>query len=381
VGLFTSARLSRTLDSRLDTLSSQFLQDRPGCLAIFFRVVPSHLGDVHSLLRAVSLALSGRYIRLDNETLEEPMQNESSVSGTWRALSSESASAIEKVGATVVAVHARRRIPASGVHWRPGIVVTADHALERDEEISVTLPDGRTTVGTLAGRDPSTDVAILKIESGNLPVPEVGNITTLKVGQWVLAAGRTSEGGARASLALVGVVGPAWRTWRGGVLDHTVRLDRNLHPNLSGGPTVDDQGRLLGINTSGFSRYTAVVIPASTVERVATELEKKGRIGRGYLGVGMQPVRLPRKFRELSKAGSETGIIIMRVEPESPAERAGLTLGDVLMALDETPVRDVDDVQACLTGEHIGKPVKASIIRGGALAEVVIVVGERPLAN
>ena len=309
------------------------------------------------------------------------MQNESSVSGTWRALSSESASAIEKVGATVVAVHARRRIPASGVHWRPGIVVTADHALERDEEISVTLPDGRTTVGTLAGRDHSTDVAILKIESVDLPVPEIGDITTLKVGQWVLAAGRTSEGGARASLALVGVVGPAWRTWRGGVLDHTVRLDRNLHPNLSGGPTVDDQGRLLGINTSGFSRYTAVVIPASTVERVATELEKKGRIGRGYLGVGMQPVRLPRKFRELSKAGSETGIMIMRVEPESPAERAGLTLGDVLIALDETSVRDIDDVQAYLTGEHIGKSVKASIIRGGALAEVVIVVGERPLAN
>jgi S1-C subfamily serine protease len=123
------------------------------------------------------------------------------------------------------------------------------------------------------------------------------------------------------------------------------------------------------------------VIPASTVERVATELEKKGRIGRGYLGVGMQPVRLPRKFRELSKAGSETGVIIMRVEPESPAERAGLTLGDVLIALDETPMRDVDDVQAYLTSEHIGKSVKASIIRGGALAEVVIVVSERPLSN
>jgi S1-C subfamily serine protease len=309
------------------------------------------------------------------------MQNESSVSGTWRALSSAAASAIEKGGAAVVAVHARRRIPASGVHWRPGIVVTAEHTLERDEEIGVTLPDGRTAVGTLAGRDPSTDVAILRIESVDLPVPEIGDITTLKVGHWVLAAGRTSEGGSRASLALVGVVGPAWRTWRGGVLDHTVRLDRNLHPNLSGGPTVDDQGRILGINTSGLSRYAAVVIPASTVERVAKELEKKGRIGRGYLGVGMQPVRLPRNLRELSKVGSETGVMIMRVEPESPAERAGVTLGDVLVALDETPVRDVDDVQACLTSEHIGKPVKASIIRGGALAEVVIAVGERPVAN
>jgi S1-C subfamily serine protease len=309
------------------------------------------------------------------------MQNESSVSGTWRALSSESASAIEKVGATVVTVHARRRIPASGVHWRRGIVVTAEHTLERDEDITVTLPDGGTVVGELSGRDPSTDLAILKIERLDLAVPELGEIRTLEVGHWVLATGRTSEGGSRASLALVGVVGPAWRTWKGGLLDRTVRLDRNLHPNLSGGPTVDDHGRVLGINTSALSRYAAVVIPSSTVERVTTELERKGHIRHGYLGVGMQPVRLPRNFRELLKVSSETGIMIMRVEPESPAERAGILLGDVLIALDETSVRDIDDVQAYLAGEHIGKPVKASIIRGGGLAEVVIAVGERPVAS
>ena len=309
------------------------------------------------------------------------MQHESSVSGTWRALSNESASAIEKAGRAVVAVHARRRIPASGVHWRPGIVVTADHTLERDEEITVTLPDGRTAAATLAGRDPTTDLAILKLEGLDLPVAEIGDIAALKVGHWVLAAGRTSEGGSRASLALVGVVGPAWRTWRGGQLDHTVRLDRRLHPNLSGGPAVDDQGRVLGINTSALSRYAAVVIPASTVERVSAELEKKGHIGRGYLGVGMQPVRLPRKLRESLKLASETGIMIVGVEPESPAEKAGVTLGDVLVALDASPIRDIDDVQAYLAGERIGKPVKASIIRGGRLVEVVIAVGERPAAN
>ncbi len=131
------------------------------------------------------------------------MQHESSVSGTWRALSNESASAIEKAGRAVVAVHARRRIPASGVHWRPGIVVTADHTLERDEEITITLPDGRTAAATLAGRDPTTDLAILKLEGLDLQVAEIGDIAALKVGHWVLAAGRTSEGGSRASLALV----------------------------------------------------------------------------------------------------------------------------------------------------------------------------------
>lgn len=309
------------------------------------------------------------------------MQNESSVPSIWRALSNESASVIEKAGSAVVAVHARRRIPASGVHWRPGIVVTAAHTLERDEEITVTLPGGRTAGATLAGRDPSTDLAILKLEGPNLPVAELGDITTLKVGHWVLAAGRTSEGGSRASLALVGVVGPAWRTWGGGLLDHTVRLDRNLHPNFSGGPSVDHQGRILGINTSALSRYAAVVIPASTVERVAEELEQKGHIGRGYLGLAMQPVRLPRKLRESLSLSSDTGIMIMRVEPEGPAETAGVMLGDVLVALDASPVRDIDDVQHCLSGDRIGKPIKASLIRGGTLVELVVAVSERPAAS
>jgi serine protease DegQ len=332
-------------------------------------------------LAIAKLALFGRHIRQDNESLEEQMQKKPSLSGMWQALSGEAAIAIEKAGATVVAVHARRRIPASGVHWRPGIIVTAEHALERDEEIKITLPDGRTSVGAVAGRDASTDLAIVKIDEAGLPTPEIGDITALKVGNFVLVAGRTSEGGSRASLALVGVVGPAWQTWKGGQLDHTLRLDRNLHPNLSGGPVVDDQGRVLGINTSAFSRFAAVVIPTLTVERVATELEKKGHIEHGYLGVGMQPVRLPLKYRELVKAGSDAGIMIMRVEPGSPAESAGVTLGDVLVALDETPVRDTDDLQAYLASERIDKSVKASIIRGGALTEVVIIVGRRPLAN
>jgi S1-C subfamily serine protease len=310
------------------------------------------------------------------------MQQELSSTGVWGALSSESASVIEKVGGAVVAVHGRRRIPSSGVHWRPGIVVTSDQALERDEEITVTLPDGRSVAATLAGRDPSTDIAILKLESSqsessNLALPDFADLSTLRVGHWVLVAGRTSEGGARASLALVGVVGPAWRTWRGGTLDATVRLDRNLHPNFAGGPVIDHQGRVLGISTPALSRYGAVVIPALTVDRVTAELEKKGHVGRGYLGIGMVPVRLPRKLRESAKLASEIGLIVVGVEPDSPAEQAGVILGDVLVALDASPLRDTDDLQAQLTAERIGKAVKASIIRGGAVAEVVITVGER----
>ncbi len=224
------------------------------------------------------------------------MPQESSVSNIWRTLSDEFANAVNHAGASIVTVHARRRIPSSGVHWRTGIIVTADHTIERDEDITVTLPDGRNVPATLAGRDATTDIAILKIDAGNLAVAEKSDAATLKTGNLILAAGRTAEGAVRASSALVGVTGPALRTWQGGQLDLTVRLDRRLHPNLSGGPALDDRGRAFGINTSGLSRLASLVIPASTVERVSSELEKKGHIGRAYLGVGMQPVRLSAKL-------------------------------------------------------------------------------------
>jgi S1-C subfamily serine protease len=309
------------------------------------------------------------------------MSQESSTSNTWRALSNEFASAIDRAGLSVVAVHARRRIPSSGVYWRPGIIVTADHTVEWDEDISVTLPDGRRVPATLAGRDPSTDIAILKFDPGNLAVAEKTDAATVKAGHLLLAAGRTAEGATRAASALVGVTGPAWRTWQGGQLDLTIRLDRRLHPNLSGGPSLDDHGRALGINTSGLSRLASVVIPASTVDRVSAELEKKGHIGRAYLGVGMQPVRLSSKVRESLKLESEIGILIAGVEADGPAEKAGVMIGDVLVAMDGKPINGLRGVQSHLIGGQIGKAVKTSIIRGGAPIEIAITLGERPAAT
>jgi S1-C subfamily serine protease len=313
--------------------------------------------------------------------LEELMRQETSAQGTWQALSNETASALEKAAAAVVAVHGRRRIPSSGVHWRAGIVVTANHTIAREEEIPIVMPAGQNATARLAGRDPSTDLAILKLEGTKLAAPEIGDPAALKPGHWLLVAGRTSEGGSRAGMAVVGVAGPAWRTWRGGVLDLTLRLDRNLHPNLSGGPAVDHQGRVLGIQTGGLSRFAGVVIPAATVERVTRELEKKGHIGRGYLGVGMHAVPLPQAVRDSLKLSNETGIIVVEVEPGSPAEKAGIGLGDVIVALDGHPAQDLDDVLAFLVPDRIGKPLKVSLVRAGKLAEVVVNVGERSAAG
>lgn len=309
------------------------------------------------------------------------MSQDPTVSNTWQSLSSEAASAIEKAGRSVVAVHARRRIPASGVIWRPGIIVTANHAVEYDDEIAVTLPDQTRISATLAGRDPSTDLAILKFSGENAAVATQSDAAALHPGNLVLAAGRTAEGTPRASLAMVAVTGPAWRTSAGGTVDRVLRLDRNLHPNLSGGPLVDSTGFILGINTPALSRFATTVIPAATVERVTAELEKKGHIGRGYLGVGMQPIALPEKLRESFKLKNETGVMIVSVEPDGPAEKAGVMIGDILVALDAQPVNDTDDVQKYLTSEHVAKPVKASLIRGGAQTEATITVGERPASR
>lgn len=305
------------------------------------------------------------------------MQQDSSAPSTWRALSQELSGAVERAGRAVVALNARRRIPSSGVVWRLGTIVTANHTLEH-EEITVTLPDSRTTSASLTGRDPSTDLAVLRVEGVALPAAEAGDLSTAKVGHVVLAVARTSDGGERSALATIGVLGAAWRTWRGGLLDQTVRLDRNLHPNFSGGPVVDDQGRVLGISTSALSRYSAVVIPASTVSRVMDELLTRGHIARGYLGLGMYPLRLPSNLRSSLNLPGESGIMVVAVETESPAEKAGVMIGDVLLALDASPVRDTDDVQSFLGGERVGKPVSAKIIRAGSLKELPIVVGERP---
>ena len=299
-------------------------------------------------------------------------------SGVLLSLSNDLAGAVERAGRATVAVNARQRVPSSGVHWRQGIVVTADHTIERDEDITVTLPDGRTVPVTLAGRDPGTDLAVLKVQGTEWPVAEIGDAAALKVGHVVLAVARPGEHGLSASVGVVSYLGEAWRTWRGGQIDRFVRPDLTLYPGFSGGPLVDVQGRVLGVNTSGLSRGGALAIPASTVQRVADQLVATGRIARGYLGIGMQPVTVPDALK--SKLGLATGggLVVVSVQPGGPAEKAGALIGDILVALDGKPVADTDDVQALLDPERVGTSIAATVIRGGELAALTVTVGERP---
>jgi len=290
------------------------------------------------------------------------------------SLSNELAGAVERVAAAVVAVHARPRLPSTGVHWRPGIIVTADHTVRSDEDITVARPDGRTVAASLIGRDPGTDLAVLRVQDTDLPTADLGDPRSLKVGHIVLAVGY----GPRASWGIVSALGGRWHTWRGGEIDQLLRLDLTLYPGFSGGPLVDVQGRVVGINTSGLSRQLELAIPVSTVARVADELIDKGRVSRGFLGVGLQPVRLPESLRRTLAAAPEIGLIVVSVHPDGPAAKAGLLLGDVLVTLDDTPVGAPEDVQAVVGARSVGSTITATILRAGAPAEARITVGERP---
>jgi|KBSSwiStaDraftv2_1062776.scaffolds.fasta_scaffold14513_12 S1-C subfamily serine protease len=291
------------------------------------------------------------------------------------SLSNELAGAVERIAPSIVAVHARRRLPSTGIHWRPGIVVTAEHTVRAEDGLTVETPDGRSHPATLVGRDPGTDLAVLKITTDldGPPAPR-GDDGALRVGHMVLALGY----GPRASWGVISALGPRWRTWRGGEIDRLVRLDLVLYPGFSGGPLVDAAGHVVGVNTSALARDSRLAVPVTTVGRVVDELLRQGHVSRGYLGIGMQPVRLPDGLRAALGLPGDGGLIVVTVEPDGPAARAGLLLGDVLVALDGVPTADLDDVQGRLGGDRIGTTVTALVVRAGARAEVRVTVGERP---
>ena len=293
---------------------------------------------------------------------------------TLLSLSNDLAGAVERTAPAIVTVHARRRLPSTGIHWRPGVIVTADHTVRAEEDITVTMPDGRALPAVLAGRDPGTDLAVLTVKDAGSVTAALGDDAALKVGHLVLALGY----GPRVSWGVIGALGPRWRSWRGGEIERLVRLDLTLYPGFSGGPLVDAAGRVVGLNTSGLARDARLAVPATTVTRVADELLRTGHVSRGYLGLGMQPVPLPEPLRRQLDLTRETGLIVVTVAPDGPAALAGVLLGDVLVALDGAPVSDLDDVQARLGSDRIGVAIPAVLVRAGERTELSITVGAQP---
>jgi serine protease DegQ len=300
---------------------------------------------------------------------------------TLESLSNDVSAAVARAAQSVVAVDGRRRVTSSGVHWREGVVVTADHTVKRDSEISLTLPDGREAPAELAGRDASVDIAVLRFDGAGLRTADFAAPDDLAVGRLAIALARSDDEGIAASMGVISALGGPWRTWQGGRVDRLIRPDLTLYAGFSGGALIDAQGRVIGMNTTGLSRRTALTLPAATVERVVAQLLAHGKVTRGYLGVGMQQVRIPDALRERLRLGDADAVIVLSVEPAGPAERAGMLIGDVLVALDDHRIDDVHDVLAFLSDDAVGRTVRAAIVRGGNTIELPVTIAERPPAG
>lgn len=298
------------------------------------------------------------------------------MSNTLIDFSNELAGAVELGGKGVVAVQEGGRSGVSGTIWRTGLVVTAEHTIRGRNAVTLVLPSGKTASAMVVGRDPSTDLALLKIADAPSAMAEFGDASQLKIGNVVLALGRRGEKGLTASYGIVSAVGGAWRTWQGGKIDQWLRLDLNPYPGFSGGPLVDAAGRVLGINTSG-PRRTVMTIPRSTVDRVVDQLLSTGRIARGYIGLGGQPVMISAAVREKLGLQQSQGMLVITIGADGPAERAGVTVGDIILAANGNPVAEPADLLASLDPDMVGNKLMLRVLRGGAPTDVSVTVGER----
>jgi len=290
-------------------------------------------------------------------------------------LSSELAGIVENAGRWAVRVEGRRRMPATGIAWTDsGVIATASHVVERDEDLWVGLGSGERMEAELIGRDPSTDLAALKVGGTRLAAAELAEGAGLAVGHLVLALGRPGKT-VQATLGIISALGEAWRTASGGQVDQYLQTDVVMYPGFSGGPLVDMQGKVRGLNTSAMGGVS-LALPVSTIRRVVEALQTHGRVRRGYLGVGLQPARLPKAIAE--QLDQESGLLILSVEPDSPAEQGGLTMGDTLISLEGQPIHHIDDLMALLAGDRVGKQASLQVLRGGKLQKLSVTVGDRP---
>ncbi len=297
---------------------------------------------------------------------------------TLTDISEQLADAVSTAGASVVAVHGRPRLASTGVHWRDGVIVTTDATVKRTDDLSVTLPDGQRVTATLAGRDPGTDLAALRIPTGKLPVAPRSSAAELRPGNLVLALARTGNDGAHATFGVVSSVGEAWRTWRGGTLDRRVQSDVELPPGFGGGPLVTAHGSIAGINSGGMSKPLCVTIPDSTIDRVLDSILNRGYVARGWLGASMQTVRFSDAATATLGFDGRGGLVVLDVEHDSPAAHGGVMIGDVLVRIDETRITQHDDVMAFLGSDRVGTVVQMHVVRGGAVVTLAVTIGERP---
>jgi serine protease Do len=297
---------------------------------------------------------------------------------TLISFSNELAGIVQRLSPFVVSVGARRRYPSSGLLWSPNVIVTASHTIQQDEDISITSADGKILGAKLVGRDPGTDIAVLKVDLPELPGVAPGRASAVSPGELALVLGRSPHSGANASCGIISAVSGPWKTWRGGELDSYIRLDARLFPQSSGGAVINMRGEIIGVATSALSRIAGLAIPVATVKRVTEQLLERGFVPRGYLGVGVQSVALPEELRTRLAIPNQAGLMVLTVESGSPADKAGLLIGDIVTGLGDVLAERIDELQTYSGSGLIGKSAKIHFIRGGVLKESSLTVAERP---
>lgn len=281
-----------------------------------------------------------------------------------------------RAAASVVRVEGRRRGPSSGVVWAAdGVILTAHHTLEREEDVEVGLPTGETAAAELIGRDPTTDLALLRVPATGLAVPEWGDEGTLRAGQLVLGISRPGKG-PRVTLASIARAGGEFRSPAGGRIDRYVETTIDLRPGVSGALVLGSDGRAVGVALAGMARHAALAIPPSTLRRVVRGLLAHGEVRRGYLGLATIPVPLTAQLR--ASTGEHVALLVSRVEPDSPAARAGILLGDALLSFGGDTLQDPSELLTLLAEDRIGDVVPMKLLRAGEVRDVQVTVGARP---
>ncbi len=298
--------------------------------------------------------------------------------GVLASLSNDLAAAVEQAAQSVVTVFGRQRMPATGIVWtESGLIVSANHVVERDEDIHVDTPDGQHLSTSVVGRDPNSDLVLLKLEGAEL-TPAVRASREPKVGQLVLAVGRPGKSGPMASLGVIGLIGgKGGRDQRRNQLGNFLKTDAAMLPGFSGGPLVDAWGEILGLNSSTLGRGSGFTLPNATIEKVVASLQQHGKVRRGFLGVSAQAVAVNDQLAESLGLESRKALVIVGLESGGPAEQQGLFIGDIIVRVGDTAVGSVDQLMEQLSGDVVGQSVDIAVIRGGELTSKSIVAGER----
>jgi S1-C subfamily serine protease len=292
-------------------------------------------------------------------------------------LSKSISEAIEAVQDSIVTIHGGGRSTSSGVVWRPGVVVTVRNGLRRGEVIKVARGDEPFNAASVAGTDAGTDLAVLRVESNSLKPAETSDLESTRVGELVLSVGRSVLGDISASSGIIARLGSPRRTWRGGQIDRLLRPDVRLYVGQAGSALVNEQHRVLGINSPALARNAIITVPTQTIDRVVDAILERGHVPRPFLGVAMQPVPVPETLRAQFAEGADQVLLVLHVEPNSPAASAGVLVGDLIVSLNGDPVHDVRNALHRIARLSVGDSVSLVVIRGGARMELTLTVADR----